>query len=177
MSTDNPENEQPLAVSALRSRFEKLAQDTSTPRTRTALTTAKTSDSNALLSPAPHHLRVTSSSDGEHESPVQSIEHQLRQSSSSSDLRRRPPPPPPPARPAKPQVSISPLPSPIIRPTPITANTSPIPTLQVSDRLSLMTRKPPPPPSSAPPTANVNESYETNDIPGNGLATLRSKFS
>ena len=101
------------AVKNLRSKFEKLAQDSS-------------SDLSTATAPSSPRPRATSNIYLNLPSPVSPVGHgQLRSSSSSSDLRppaKRAPPPPPP-RASKilnsPSPSHSPSSSPLLRPVPV----------------------------------------------------------
>ncbi|THG99616.1 hypothetical protein EW145_g7231 [Phellinidium pouzarii] len=149
MSTDSSEADstQLPAISALRSKFEKLAQDTSTsslaaPSRPAAATASSTStralDSSDLLSPVSNRQRALSNSYADVEAPVPI---QLRPSSSSSDLklaRRPPPPPPPPTRSPKPYLH------PPLHPVPASTSSPPVSAASGLDKQVLTSRKPPP---------------------------------
>ena len=109
------------AVKNLRSKFEKLALDASSPKTDLLTVTAPSS-------PRP---RVTSNNQLNLPPPDSPV-GQLRSSLSSSDLRlpaKRAPPPPPPPRASKilnsPSPSHSPSSSPLLRPVPVNPLISP----------------------------------------------------
>ena len=168
MSSDNQEDGPPLAVSALRNKFERLAHDNSpSPITPSKAAAASTSSlirnhENDLLAPSPTRQRALSSSEVDVDIDACATAHHIRTSSSSSDLKvgRRPPPPPPPRSP-------KPVGSPVTKPTP--APNSP---LSVIDKSSLISRRPPPPPT---PVQSINFSEDANEA--GGVASLRSKFA
>ena len=143
-STPDIETTPSPAVSSLRSRFEKLASESSADvpfkRPPSSLATHDTLD-------APSHHARTPSNASDHPPSF------LRPASSStSDMTaalRRPPPPPPSHR------SVSPSPSfttsPLIRPVPDSTSSSAIPEVNVvNERAQVVKptvqRKPPPPP-------------------------------
>ena len=172
MSQDNQEGSPPLAVSALRNKFEKLAHESSpalaTPAKASSSTTSllRSSDTE-LLSPstsrqrALSHVEINSESNG-----VPAPAHHIRTSSSSSDLKvgRRPPPPPPPRSP-------KPTGSPGVKPVSYPNNS-----VAALDKTTLISRKPPPPPTAPAATQN-EETTEASGLPLGGVASLRSKFT
>lgn len=98
MASETPETNSLPPVSALRSRFEQLAFETSPKAASTSQF-----ETNNYLSPGSNHARRRTSSNASEvpESPSQST-HNLRTSVSSSDLKgakRKPPPPPTSSRP------------------------------------------------------------------------------
>ncbi|KAL5508643.1 hypothetical protein ACEPAH_6262 [Sanghuangporus vaninii] len=169
MSSGNQEGSSPLAVSALRSKFEKLAHE-NLPASATSTKPSSSTTSlprhpeTELLSPIATRQRALSNVEvdpGSNATPAPA--HHIRTSSSSSDLKvgRRPPPPPPPRSP-------KPTGSPVIKPVPST-NSS----VAALNKTSLINRKPPPPPT---PVQN-EETTGAGGAPPGGVASLRSKFA
>ncbi|RPD62171.1 hypothetical protein L227DRAFT_51701 [Lentinus tigrinus ALCF2SS1-6] len=148
-SSDGIETSASPAVSSLRSRFEKLAADSSTPSTSSLKPPGTPNTHLAVplsprLRPAPEHNRE----------PSDSSIHSLRPVSSSSDLKASPkrPPPPPPLRPSSRAPSpanprLSPLLRPVHDPSPslFEYDATPEPS-SVVDKAALLSRRPPPPP-------------------------------
>ena len=151
---DGVETSPPPAVSSLRSRFEKLAADSSA-----SAATLKPSSSQVHLSPnlAPPSPRLAPAPEHAHDrEPSDSSVHSLRSSTSSSDLKspaKRPPPPPPFRPPSRAASPANPRASPLLRPLPdaqqpsIDLDPSPEPT-SVAAKAALLSRRPPPPPPS-----------------------------
>ncbi|KAI0751782.1 hypothetical protein C8Q80DRAFT_597945 [Daedaleopsis nitida] len=157
--SDNIETAPPPAVSSLRSKFERLAADSST-----APSTLKPSSSHLTASPVPPSPRLSASPippsprlrpTFEHDrEPSDSSIHSLRLASSSSDLKaptKRPPPPPPQRPPSRAPSPAPPRSSPLLRPVFDTAqpnvdqDTS-VDILAATPKASLARRPPPPPP-------------------------------
>ncbi|TFK80731.1 hypothetical protein K466DRAFT_368117 [Polyporus arcularius HHB13444] len=145
--SDGIETAPPPAVSSLRSRFEKLAADSS-PASSSSLKPPPAGNTHLAVPPSPR-LRTAH----ERESSDSSI-HSLHSASSSSDLKAtaKRPPPPPPVRPSSRAPSpANPRGSPLLRPV---ADASPslvdhdISAEPTSPALkpSLLARRPPPPP-------------------------------
>ncbi|KAL5512223.1 hypothetical protein ACEPAG_3508 [Sanghuangporus baumii] len=169
MSSENKEGSSPLAVSALRSKFEKLAHEnlpaSATPAKPSSSTTSLPQNfETELLSPVATRQRALSNVEVDQcSNATPAPAHHIRTSSSSSDLKvgRRPPPPPPPRSP-------KPTGSPVSKPV-SSSNSS----VAVLDKTSLINRKPPPPPT---PVQNEDTTEASGLAPG-GVASLRSKFA
>lgn len=166
------DDEKPLAVSALRNRFEKLALDTVIARPKATTSTSKANDSNDLLSVTETHQR--SLSDNDAEAMLRSVDSSssLRSATSSSDLKQRRPPPPPPATRSPKPSSPAPLASPLLRPASTSVNSAPIVSSisQVIEKPSLTSRKPPPPPVAA--LRGQNEADKEDGV--NGFGTYKT---
>ncbi|KDQ53055.1 hypothetical protein JAAARDRAFT_39767 [Jaapia argillacea MUCL 33604] len=159
------------AVSDLKSRFEKLAHETSSP--------PRQAGGKSLLSPQPPPRSASDSDD--QDAPGASNGSLLRSSSSSSDLKsggKRPPPPPPPSRGGAKRATPSPSGSPLIRPVPMPPSSTSMPNVLLSSpgsgKSALLSRKPPPPPAPAP---SVQGEYDlTLPSPSTSVASLRDRF-
>ena len=155
-----PENDgddgQHLAVSTLRSRFERLASEGSVPQSPRACTPTEEVKKLEIS-----RARTGSFNEGPSDAGHSSLH--LRTSSSSSDLKvpRRPPPPPPPSRSPKPVLSST-------EAFTLSPNSS---TLSLPKQ-ALIQRRPPPPPSIV-----TEDSDNASPIPPGGVASLRSKFA
>ena len=152
-SSDGIESAPPPAVSSLRSRFEKLAADSSVSShpslkpspapAHSFLAPASTPSSPQLRpSPIPEHDRDVS----------EQHPHFLHPSSSSSDVRivgKRPPPPPPsPLCPPSRTPSPAPARSPLLRPVSPAVTDLDVPqeSLTAAAKVAALARRPPPPP-------------------------------
>ncbi|KAI0706882.1 hypothetical protein C8T65DRAFT_220373 [Cerioporus squamosus] len=148
--SDGIETAAPPAVSSLRSRFEKLAADSSPASTSSLKPPAPGSHTHLAVPPSP---RLRPAPEHDRESSDSSI-HSLHPSSSSSDLKAtaKRPPPPPPLRPSSRAPSpANPRVSPLLRPVAdasaalvdhdITAEPA-----SVAAKAALLSRRPPPPP-------------------------------
>jgi hypothetical protein len=171
MFTESPpevEDRPTPAVSSLRSKFEKLAVESSSTTSLNKITM-----SHDLLSPDSGSPRPRAMSISTEQRPPSSP-RSLRSAASSSDLKKKPPPPPPPARSSK---GNSPAPSvtssPLIRAVPMSSG-PPSPTSIASplSKAALLQRKPPLPPSS--PAALSQDLPQTPG--GSGVASLLNKF-
>ena len=161
------------AVSSLRSKFEKLAVDSS-PK----ITVHSFASSNDLLAPEPGspRPRAMSNNDQRTGSPINT--RALRPASSSSDLKqgtsgRKPPPPPPPrSRGSSPAASTKASPS--LRPVPDPPSSTPVPAASLTpdpnaNLAALLARKPPPPP-------HASEKDPFDDVPVGSVAARISQF-
>ncbi|TBU29124.1 hypothetical protein BD311DRAFT_757015 [Dichomitus squalens] len=139
--SDGIETTPPPAVSSLRSRFEKLAADSSAPAPSTLKPSTPLTPAPAPLTPSPRPV---------HAPELESNNHYLHPASSSSDLRSlaKRPPPPPPLRPT------SRAPSPALNRSPLLLPSSPariesdLPpeSTPVPSKAAALARRPPPPP-------------------------------
>ncbi|EKM58956.1 uncharacterized protein PHACADRAFT_249089 [Phanerochaete carnosa HHB-10118-sp] len=151
------------AVSSLRSKFEKLAVESSSTTSLNRL-----SMSQDLLTPDSGSPRPRAMSIPDERPP--SSPHSLRSASSSSDLKKKQPPPPPPRSSKGSSPAPSATSSPHVYPVPMRSE-PPSPTHTAPpNRVALLHRKPPPPPSPAPSRDLSPASKES------GIASLISKF-
>ena len=162
MSSEQPsdaiETAAPPAVSSLRSRFEKLAAESSP--------SLKPSPSGSHLSPVPSSPRLSASPAPDHgRIPSDASVRSLHSSSSTSDLKagaKRPPPPPPPLRAPSPA---NPRRSPLLRSVPDHTPSPSEPDLLLDTPLTpkpaSLRRPPPPPPTQDQP---IQRSTGVSDI-------------
>ena len=162
------------AVNTLRSRFEQLALDTSSPSSSPSPNRPINDTRDLLTAETPSPRARASSNPKEPSSPFDPSRH-VRNSSSSSDLKAagKRPPPPPPSRATKP--SASPSASPHLRPVPVHAASSgyasDVSTSSQSSIRRLSDRRPPPIPSAL-------LDGESSDSPTVGsVASLRNVFA
>ncbi|OBZ71955.1 Synaptojanin-1 [Grifola frondosa] len=167
-----PDIESPSpAVSSLRSRFEKLAADTS------LASTARPIGSHGLLTPEPLSPRPRAMSSSVNDSYPDSISQQtLRAASSSSDLKAgyKRPPPPPPLRTSRASSPATPGASPLLRPVPDPPSSQHDSTPIVESnpvKYAQLSRKPPPLPPHQEASADLVMSSRSA-----GVASLISKF-
>ena len=158
MSSDNADDSEHLAVRDLRSRFERLARDGTTPSSPLRVST-RTAGQEETPKPGPSRLRKLSVNDNTSNNASQESLH-VRTASSSSDLKRRPPPPPPPRSP-----------KPVLVASYTENKQSPADVDESSSRSALISRMPPP-----PPTPKREGGVEANGLPSGGVASLRNKF-
>ncbi|KAI1792520.1 hypothetical protein LXA43DRAFT_324471 [Ganoderma leucocontextum] len=151
----------PPAVSSLRSRFEKLAADSSPSSNASLKPSPAPTHSFLAPTPIPSSPRLRPTPTPEHDRDLfEQNTHFLHPSSSSSDLRtlgKRPPPPPPsPLRPPSRTPSPAPIRSPLFRPvSPAIADPDvPPECLSVAAKAAALARRPPPPPPSQDHLAN-----------------------
>ena len=168
--SDGIETAAPPAVSSLRSRFEKLAADSSAASTSSLKPPASGSHSHLAVPPSPR-LRPAP----EHErDPSDSSIHSLRPATSFSDLKataKRPPPPPPFRPPSRAPSPANPRVSPLLRPVPdpspsLIDHNLPAEPVSVAAKAALLSRRPPPPPPA-------------HDLPGqraSGVSSLIKQF-
>ena len=163
--SDAIETTAPPAVSSLRSRFERLAADSSVPPSHSPK--PSTSGTHLSASPIPLSPRLVASPAPDHgRIPSDSSVRSLNPSSSSSDLKaaaKRPPPPPPVLRAPSPA---NPRRSPLLRPVPDHTPTASEHDLHAdipsgTPKPSSLSRRPPPPPptqdSSAQRSSGVHD--------------------
>ena len=176
MPADSPPDveETPIpAVSSLRSKFEKLAIDSSP-----SASIHKTASSHDLLVPEPSSPRPRAMSNHDQSSASPVDPRALRTAASSSDLKssanaKRPPPPPPPrSRGSSPAASVRA--SPLVQAVADSPAAS-IPPVSIApsdaspSKAALLARRPPPPPASV-------QHDPFDDHPVGGIAARISMF-
>ncbi|KAI0759752.1 hypothetical protein BD413DRAFT_270234 [Trametes elegans] len=156
-SADGIESAPSPAVSSLRSRFEKLAADSSVPPPASSLKPPGTFQHPGHVPSSPR-LLPHGPADGDHVHP-EPHSPLLHPVSFSSDLRtgaKRPPPPPPFRPPSRAPSPANPRVSPLVHPV---RDTTPVPSdnetasesssIAVKTRAASVSRRPPPPPPAA----------------------------
>ena len=163
MSSDTQDDTEHLPFSALRSRFEQLAQDRSAPPSPIRVSTPTTGTDETPKAGLSRLRTLSVANDNAPNNSSQSSLH-LRSASSSSDLKgssgRRPPPPPPPRSP-----------KPFLSPPDSEVRESIVESPQTVTKSNLISRVPPPPPAIKP-----DANSESNGLPVGGVASLRNKF-